>query len=85
MVIIRSNIQKIWLSCIFIREDELNVSDADSAKYLALFNRAALSVIMQHQSKKRQHDEQAALRRLESNISLRITIWLNHEQSRIPP
>jgi len=34
---------------------------------------------------KRQHDEQAALRRLESNISLRITIWLNHEQSRIPP
>ncbi len=83
MVIIRSNIQKIWLSCIFIREDELNVSDADSAKHLALFNRAALSVIKQHQSKK---DSMMSKRRsaAESNISLRITIWLNHEQSGIP-
>ncbi len=34
------------------REDELNVSDPDGAKHLALFNRAALSVIKQHQGKK---------------------------------
>lgn len=41
-----------WVLDVVFREDELNVSDPDGAKHLALFNRAALSVIKQHQGKK---------------------------------
>ncbi|TCN76283.1 ISAs1 family transposase [Shewanella fodinae] len=41
-----------WVLDVVFREDELNVSDPDGAKHLALFNRAALSVIKQHRGKK---------------------------------
>lgn len=34
------------------REDALKVTDPDGAKHLALFNRAALNALRQHQGKK---------------------------------
>lgn len=37
-----------WVLDVVFREDELKVSDPDGAKHLALFNRAALSVLKQH-------------------------------------
>lgn len=49
-----------WLLDVVFREDELKVSDPTGAKHLALFNRAALGIIKQHQGKK---DSLAAKRR----------------------
>lgn len=41
-----------WVLDVVFREDALKVTDPDGAKHLALFNRAALSAIRQHQGKK---------------------------------
>lgn len=41
-----------WVLDVVFREDALKVSDPNGAKHLALFNRAALSAIRQHQGKK---------------------------------
>ena len=49
-----------WLLDVVFREDELKVSDPKGAKHLAIFNRAALGIIKQHQGKK---DSLAAKRR----------------------
>lgn len=49
-----------WVLDVVFREDELKVSDPTGAKHLALFNRAALGIIKQHQGKK---DSLAAKRR----------------------
>lgn len=49
-----------WVLDVVFREDELNVSDPDGARHLAMFNRAALSVLKQHTGKK---DSMAGKRR----------------------
>jgi len=41
-----------WVLDVVFREDALKVSDPDGANHLALFNRAALSVLTQHDGKK---------------------------------
>ncbi|MCL2920236.1 ISAs1 family transposase [Shewanella litorisediminis] len=41
-----------WVLDVVFREDALKVSDPEGAKHLALFNRAALSAIKQHNGKK---------------------------------
>ena len=41
-----------WVLDVVFREDALKVTDPDGAKQLALFNRAALNALRQHQGKK---------------------------------
>ena len=41
-----------WVLDVVFREDALKVTDPDGAKHLALFNRAALNALRQHQGKK---------------------------------
>lgn len=67
------------------REDELNVLDPDGTKHSALFNRAALSVIKQHQGKKDSLMGKRQSAAWNPTFRSELLIWLNHDQSGIPP
>ena len=41
-----------WVLDVAFREDQLKISDPDGAAHIALFNRACLNLLKQHQGKK---------------------------------